>query len=488
MERETRRQATVRTDQPEYWSNVMETLRQLLKETLGKTEFEVEPRYGLPQNASHEHFDRHVSASELSDVLSHSRRHTHRAHVRVNAPQREMSALADALRSELDPFVDPQHDRIGHAFPTDNLTPQDETSWSRTTFRSDGFIEEVFTSSVLNFATSLVRAAAIMSVERVVDLVGSWVRGEPVEVHTTTVLNNLYLSNPANVTDAIELVPLGLTTASLPRLPTGIDVSIQDYLGLTLFKARSSASPALFRPSDSDREHAVCLTPSHPYDLDLLCKALSLASGRRVTSAHLWNDYPGTRGFFLGTPATIQPQGHRMQRIPHQLSSMDPRTGAAQVQLEDDFELHRFDVDNARSILEALPDADDKLIMAIHRWSRSTDPDIRLADRYIDLRIALELLYLQKFRHDKTVHSEMRFRLALFGAWHLSECPQKRAKIRKVLLDAYDTASGAVHTGDVPANTKTTNLLSNSLALCRRGLVKLLRDGAPDWGELVLGG
>ena len=41
-------------------------------------------------------------------------------------------------------------------------------------------------------------------------------------------------------------------------------------------------------------------------------------------------------------------------------------------------------------------------------------------DRYIDLRIALEALYLEDFPDERTTQ-EMRFRLALFGAWHLGD-------------------------------------------------------------------
>ena len=49
---------------------------------------------------------------------------------------------------------------------------------------------------------------------------------------------------------------------------------------------------------------------------------------------------------------------------------------------------------------------------------------------------------------------EMRFRLALFGAWHLADSPDERRSIRKTLRDAYDTASKAVHLGEIPDGTR----------------------------------
>ena len=56
----------------------------------------------------------------------------------------------------------------------------------------------------------------------------------------------------------------------------------------------------------------------------------------------------------------------------------------------------------------------------------------RLEDAYIDLRIALESLYLRDFANEHS--QEMRFRLALFGAWNLAENAgdlDERRSIRK---------------------------------------------------------
>lgn len=464
----------------------MNTLRQLLDETLDEASFEVvlpatHPSGNQPRSG------RRVSAAGLRDLVSRPQWETRRQQVSVDAPQPAMAALADSLRSELERFVDPQYDRIGHAFPTDSLVPENKTRSTSKRFRPDGLAEEAHTSSVLAFATSLVRAAAIDGIEPVIEQLAGWVRGAAVEVQATIVLNNLYLSGPATVTDAIELAPLGLTTDSLPRLPTGFGGSVADYLGLTLLRAKARATPALFRPPDSAGERPVRLSPAHPIDFDLICRALSLSTGRHVTWAHQWNDYPETRAFFLGTPSMSNPAGNRLRSIPFKRLGREPESGFAEVEPSDDIEFLALDVDALRPVLEALPGADRKLLMALDRWSRCTNPDNQLADRYIDLRIALELLYLQQFRQDSTVHSEMRFRLALFGAWHLSDGPKGRARIRKDLLDAYDTASGAVHTGDVPANAKTESLLSQAQSLCRRGMLELLREGAPDWGRLVLG-
>ena len=123
--------------------------------------------------------------------------------------------------------------------------------------------------------------------------------------------------------------------------------------------------------------------------------------------------------------------------------------------------------------------------MPIKRWIKSKSDQL-LADRFIDLRIALESLDLKDFLNEHS--QEMRFRLTLFGAWHLGSEIGDRRLIRKRLRDAYDMASGAVHSGDVENIAKNRQLLSDAQDLCRRGILKLLREGHPhDWSDLILG-
>ena len=89
-----------------------------------------------------------------------------------------------------------------------------------------------------------------------------------------------------------------------------------------------------------------------------------------------------------------------------------------------------------------------KLRTAAHWWRRSRIRGASHEDAYIDLRIALEALYLNDFGGEHS--QEMRFRLALFGAWHLADGPDGRRSVRKTLRDAYDDASTAVHLGEIP--------------------------------------
>ena len=140
---------------------------------------------------------------------------------------------------------------------------------------------------------------------------------------------------------------------------------------------------------------------------------------------------------------------------------------------------HRTDIPR-RTDLGELPN----YRIAVDRWRRSKRASASLEDAYIDLRVALESLYLKDFLNEHS--QEMRFRLALFGAWHLATDLDDRRSIRKSLRDAYDTASGAVHAGEVADEARAS--LSGAQDLCRHAILKLLLEGPPrDWGDLILG-
>ena len=109
-----------------------------------------------------------------------------------------------------------------------------------------------------------------------------------------------------------------------------------------------------------------------------------------------------------------------------------------------------------------------------------------MSDRFIDLRVALEALYLKKFKGEQ--NQEMTFRLALFGAWHLGDGAEERKDIRRTLRDVYRLGSRAVHGQELKSSEENRRVLSDGQKWCRLGMLKILEEGEPDdWEELILG-
>ena len=323
----------------------------------------------------------------------------------------------------------------------------------------------------------------IIGIDGILRLLADWIRGEPVRIHLSTVLNNLPLSAPVSLRDDIHLIPLALTTSQLPRVPVITGVRAEDYLGLTMLTLHISAAPALFRPNGERRHQTVRSESAEGADLDLVCELLSLQANRHVARSRTWHDYPDAGGFEFAVRECWSQGEDRLSPRPWKSQSSDFETDAVTIVPADE-SIQGLDQDQLRLMLNALGDTHRKLRIALDRWRRSKRPYTRPVDAYIDLRIALESLYLKDFTNEHS--QEMRFRLALFGAWHLGADLDERRSIRKILRDAYDTASGAVHVGEVPGDERAN--LSDAQDLCRQGILKLLLEGPPqDWGELILG-
>ena len=198
----------------------------------------------------------------------------------------------------------------------------------------------------------------------------------------------------------------------------------------------------------------------------------------------MWTEYEEAAPFSLKDWQTWSSGTNSFERARWKRFSFNPVTGVVTLKRADDVLIVSLDEGDVIHTIKALQSADGKLRIAVDRWKRSKRPNARLEDRYIDLRISLETLYLKDFVNENS--GEMRFRLPLFGAWHLGANFGERRSIRKALRDAYDTASAAVHTGEVPSN-RTRNL-KEAQDLCRQGILKLLSECAPeDWGDLILG-
>ena len=466
----------------------VDTLTNALSAALDEAAFDLERTSTTSDGESGQTSRQRVSAERFRETYLHENDRSVKLYARANVPDAAMTRLVDALRRTLGQFIHPDTDRIGHAFPVDG------SDYGKTTLRADGLIDEESHSPLREFACALVRAAAVMGIKEAVGLLVGWKSGEPVDLRMCTVLSGLPLAAPLTPRRDIRIVPLSLSTAELPRLPARRDTAPRDYLGLSLLSVQLSASPALFRPVPDTDQGSVRSCSIDGVNFDLLSEALSLQANDHVSTGFVWHEYPDTAPFCLTTKVIWGPVGdNRLRRRDMKSESHNHQTGAITITPSDNAPPLRLDEEELLRIVEALRHADRKLRIAASRWRRSKRSEAGLEDSYIDLRIALEGLYLKDFNDERS--QEMRFRLPLFGAWHLANTLEERRSIRKTLRAAYDMASKAVHGGEVlkeaGAGTywKARAELDRAQDLCRCGILKLLREGPPkDWGDLVLGG
>ena len=390
--------------------------------------------------------------------------------------------LENLVRCLLQDCIDPETDRIGHAFPTGG----DEVGHIRHT-------EQSWVSAVVSFTKALVKGAAVVGPQNAAEQLQRWLEGrDPVRYCEAGILNGVAFTEPLAPLKGVRIEPLPLSSDDLPvHLPRPSGLSADDYLGRTVLYIEREASPALFRPGPTSRETSVTVRDVPGVDFDAACQALSLECDTYVETGFYWNYYQGLPGLMQVNYNSWSFGNQRLDTWP-----LTTHVQLADWHLADKGTLFPNGIsgplpseERLGETLKAIKDLhpDHTTRTAISRWMRSRDDKQSLVDRYIDLRIALEALYLEDFLDERTTQ-EMRFRLALFGAWHLGDNFKERQSIRKKVRDSYDRASAAVHGGSIAYDSKSRELLSDGQGLCRKGIQKVLRQGLPkNWGDLILG-
>ena len=417
------------------------------------------------------------SASWGDEAAARARR------AKVIVPDEAFARWRSAVGEWLDECINGEIRTIGHAFPMESSNRDYET------FEADGVTNQSYVSSVDDFAKVLVRGAAIMGTADLVDILSRWLEGEPVRYRTSAVLNGLYLNDTLEPLPGIRIQPLPPSTdgafGSLPVLRGSV---IEDFLGRSVLSIESVARPAFFRPEEDGNRSVVRAEFASGVGLDTVCRALALESDTEVEMAFQWNDYadasrylsPGGRSTYSRRRGGVEPRG-----IGNSLRT-DHMTGVRTVSIDEKNVRHLSEDRLEHIVLAMARQGEASIDVAISRWCKSKEGFRTLADRFIDLRVALEALYLKNF--DRKNRGEMKFRLALYGAWYVGSDFAERKATRKTLGDAYDMGSRAVHGDPLPSTERIVALLSRSQALCRRGILKFLEEGVQeDWDNMILG-
>ena len=420
-----------------------------------------------------------LSSEELASAYINQRDRTGTMRTYCHVTDGTMNSLVEEVRRELAEFICSQSGHLGHAFPID------QNRVIRNSGGENGISHLEYESTPEDFSRSLLQAAAIAGVAKTTELLAAWKQGGPVQFRKSTVVNGLIVNDRYAPREDIEIMALSLTTDELPRLPNRARMVPSDYLGRTLVSLQASASPALFCPSQDDKGKTAKTRTEGKIGFDTVCDALSLQADSHVSWTFVWTEHNDAAPFCLkGWDIVGDERFEHLMWKSRRRIEVGRKLGSVSVELGEYVSITMLDETELLSMIEGLQGSDRKLRIAVERWKRSKRPRIEVVDRLIELRIALEALYLKDFTDENS--QEMRFRLALIGAWHLGETFARRQKNRKVLRDAYDKASGAVHTGVAPVGADAS--LKEAGMLCREGILKLLREGPPaNWGDLILG-
>ena len=324
--------------------------------------------------------------------------------------------------------------------------------------------------SVKDIALLLIRSGASLGTERALCVFRGWLEKQSLHYRIVGLLNGVTVEETLVLAGGIEIRKARDVSQANPGL-VRLRRSIDDWrVGKVEISVDVKAEPAFFR-YDNELEYGE-KGVTHSWAggilrLSLLhdfCDALSLSCNHCIRPSDVWMDMGDIVAFGGGS--------FSLPWRAFQMMETSPSTPLSQKRLDKAWKIlvMRSNVQGPISSLD----------VSINRWIKSKQGESSLTDKFIELRVALEALFLDNAQH------ELRFRLATQGAIYLGNGLEKRQKFHKILLNAYDAGSTAVHGKEVD-NSKR-GLLKDAQDLCRMGILKILAEGTkPDWKKLVLG-
>ena len=403
---------------------------------------------------------------------------------RPEVPEDVVDRLTAGLHQLLDEYLDASSGRVGHSF----RMAGDFGGIIRVT--SDHAVEIQSTSDSRGLARALLRAAAVVGPESAARLLDLWAHGEPLQFKICLVLSGLYVAQPLELAAGLRVYPLPISSEGLPiSMPDADWNRVSNMLGHPVLEIDAHTGPVFFQPPGDEGSYPALdtFTVLKSATVATFLTALSLVSNQRVAVAWSWNDYGNAAVFATGSPAGWAGPGPMTLRMLGGGSNYNPTANITKLT---DFvpPSSNLDANGLRRAWELVDelqrrlDSDPRFRIAVKRWEQSAG-SASLEDRSVDLRIALESLYLDSSGGEST------FRLAITGARHLGTSLEERRAISTTLRRFYGLASRVIHGTELDQTGNTdVELLRSAGKLCRDGVLKIVETkDQPDWSDLLLG-
>lgn len=401
------------------------------------------------------------SAKELRNLFLSGEAYHNLVIRRATIPNDLLDDLVCKLRLLLRVYIEPESDQIGigivnlmAGLPGPMIFPPEDNGGE----------------TMKEFARRLVKASGTLRPDRVMQILFRWIEDKP--LHYTT---NVFLHGPS-LDRTIESKE-GVKAKRLPESPHKLDSHLPRFIieaygisllpGGTILSIPCEATPALYKPSPEreessyDLQHTCAGGELPDLSVNSFCEALALACDNCVRWGFIWREFGELREFdsrFVLMSPVNTPRGNN------------------------DFVMCQDHLEAAVDIHKRCASQVPAPAMAISRWVKSKRPDATFSDKCIDLRIALEALFLL---HDP--RGEKSFRLAITGARYLGRNLTERQEYRKQLSEIYDLASKAIHAVEIECSEKNKSALTAGQNLCRRGILKRLeQDERQNWNAFLL--
>ncbi len=374
-------------------------------------------------------------------------------------PPEGFDRLVDALRSMLEPFV---------AWADGKELVRTNVS---VIAAGVGYSTELY-----DFAKDVLSATVLIGPDRTVALLRSWADGQPIRYTRFTVLSGIRIEGDDEqfrVEEGLTIRPLPksqdrLLSLGAPEMWAGSPLSVMpptlggpDIYGAPAMVVEMSSGPVFSQADGMSRDNGSVASGVFGFN-DPSLQGLTLACDSPVAPSCGWSMIA----------ADVQSFVPRARAIPNGvvLFGGDGRNFAPSSVLTRESLVQAIDL--AHSIVEH--GLGHKTRTALDRWTRSLQGDI--ADRFIDLRIALEALYAPDGGS-----GEVSYRLQTRCARHMATAFDERMGIASDVKDFYNTASRFAHgdlvvPADKPPEPRHLRQLERAKQICREALIRIVRE------------
>ena len=287
------------------------------------------------------------------------------------------SSSASKIDSLLDAYLDLERAHIGHAL----AESINGSGFERYEGNRLAGLEKV--STLNEFRDYLIIGAALLGSGRMAERLSGWMDGKPLHYRTVALLVGARIETNLEIEPGIRVENLSANTKELPQSIPGLgSVAPETYLGGVVLCVDCEVAPALYKPEkgangswnfSTDVRHSWALGTA---SIDEFCETLSLSANGCIRSRQVWRDYGELEAFSALTYRTSDPL-----KVIH--------GGVGVESLTEEHLREAWHIQSLRNVR-----GDGGIGTAIRRWVNSKLPESSLADRFIELRIALEALYL----------------------------------------------------------------------------------------------
>ena len=323
---------------------------------------------------------------------------------------------------------------------------------------------------IRNFVIRLTRATAIVGANRVVALLNSWLNGESLDFIQYFYIHGISVDTEYKISDSISIVPF-----------TKFQYYIKDLYGLqdipegALYSVvRSESSPLLKLIANKIETIGDDDPIDIVFDTFAFCDVLSLETGHHINVISSWCELDELKIF--GSNLVTEKETFNDVSI---FSGIERSHKCVKI-LSKDVKLALMLQQN----INEYTINQDSLKIAINRWRESMRLAVGFWDQAINLRIALEALYLA----DISNSGEFGFRLSSRCAWHLGKNLNEREEIFLLCRDFYGIASKAVHGNNVRIKDNEVEIVAKARVICQQGIVKTILDNKRyEWNKVIIG-